>query len=228
MLGFSAQANAFIRHVYSALGGAGFAFLLLGIDDATRTQIVTAVHQIGDGVSSILAGLGVLVPIIAGLVARYTAKPEQQVKAVEAQGHTVVRGEAAPSPGVKIQSHWLVGLLAMAALALAACGDKAPSPASQVYAAKNAYEAALIGAVAYNNLPRCGTPTSPPACSDQAAVGAIRKANDAARTTLDAAEKTVRDPTVNADVKAAIVVGATNAVSALQAILAIYAPKKGA
>lgn len=93
MLGLSASANAFIRHVYSALGGAGFAFLLLGIDDTTRDHIIAAVHQIGDGVSSILAGLGVLVPIGAGLYARYTAKPEQQVKAVEAQGHAVVKSD---------------------------------------------------------------------------------------------------------------------------------------
>jgi hypothetical protein len=122
----------------------------------------------------------------------------------------------------------LASPLVLVVVLLAACGQQGPSSASSVYAAKNAYEAALIGAVTYNNLPRCGAPTSPPVCSDQSAVGAIRKANDAARTTLDAAEKTVRDPTVTADTKAAVVLGATNAVSALQAILAIYAPRKGA
>lgn len=111
------------------------------------------------------------------------------------------------------------------AFALAACQQQGPSAPSAVYATKNAYEAALIVAVQYNNLPRCGAPTSPPLCSDQAAVEAIRKANVATRTALDAAEKTARDPAVSADAKAAVVLSANNAVAALQAILALYAPK---
>lgn len=102
MLGFSAQANAFIRHIYSFVGGAGFVFALLGLDQATRDQVVAAVHQIGDGFSSILAGVGVLVPIGAGLWARYTAKPAQQIAAVEAQGHTVIPAGQGPSSTAQV------------------------------------------------------------------------------------------------------------------------------
>ena len=118
--------------------------------------------------------------------------------------------------------------ISLLAFCLAACQQQGPSSASSVYAAKNAYEAALIVAVNYNKLPRCGMPTSPPLCSDQAAVEAIRKANVAARTTLDAAEKTVRDPAAQADTKTAVAMAANDTVSAMQAILALYAAKTGA
>lgn len=115
-------------------------------------------------------------------------------------------------------------------LAVGACAatTSMPSSASQVYAAKNAYEAALIVAVHYNALPRCGAPTSPPLCSDASAVAAIRKANVAAQAALDAAETTVRTPGITSSVAAAAVTAATNAVTALQSILTLYAPKTGA
>ena len=80
-------------------------------------------------------------------------------------------------------------------------------------------------AVTYNNLPRCGAPTSPPVCSDPGAIIAIRKANTAAQAALDAAETTVRTPGVTASVATAATVSATNAVAALQSILTLYAPK---
>jgi hypothetical protein len=113
------------------------------------------------------------------------------------------------------------------ALALGGCAatSSTPSSASQVYAAKNAYEAALVVAVQYNNLPRCGKPTSPPICSEQSGIDAIRKANTAARTALDAAEKTVRDPAASASATAAASLAATNAVTAMQSILTLYSQK---
>lgn len=117
-------------------------------------------------------------------------------------------------------------LILLAVLLLAACsGQQKPSAANQVFAAWNAYEAALIVAVRYNELPRCGRPSSPPLCSDAAIVAQVRTANGAARAALDAAEKTVRDPTLRDDVKLAAVEGATNAIAALQAILTLYVPK---
>lgn len=119
-------------------------------------------------------------------------------------------------------------LFALLGFVLVACQQTGPSPSSAVYAAKNGYEAALVVAVTYNKLPRCGTPTSPPLCSDQAAVNAIRKASDATATAIDAAEKTVRDPAINADIKSAATLSATNALTALQTILALYVTPKPA
>lgn len=122
----------------------------------------------------------------------------------------------------------LIAIATLLLLGACAASPSTPSSASQIYAAKNAYEAALIVAVQYNNLPRCGTPTSSSLCSDASAVTAIRKANVAAQAALDAGETTVRTPGVTSSVSAAAVVAATNAVSAMQAILNLYAPKKGA
>jgi len=98
MLGFSAQANAFIRHVYSFLGGAMLMLGALGVDADTQQKIVTAVHQIGDGLGQILAGLGLLTPVAMGLWARWTAKPAQQIAAVKAMpDKDVVDVNPAPS-----------------------------------------------------------------------------------------------------------------------------------
>lgn len=122
----------------------------------------------------------------------------------------------------------VIAILAVA-VALTGCSltpqEGKPTPAALVYATKNSYEAALIVAVRYNELPRCGAPTSPPLCSDAGAVTLIRKSNDAARITLDAAEATARDPKITEGTKEASVTAAVNAVAALQAILALYSPK---
>lgn len=106
--------------------------------------------------------------------------------------------------------------------------SSSPSPQNAVFAAKNAYEAALIVAVRYAETPRC--PVGAPICSDQKVVEIIRTSNNSARTALDAAEKTVRDPAFNTDTKTAAATAATNAVTAMQSILNLYAApaaKKG-
>lgn len=124
-----------------------------------------------------------------------------------------------------IVSALMLGLM----LALGACAPSAPgggSPATVVLQAQLAYAIPLTAAVEYNNLPRCGRPTSPPLCSDQNAVEEMRKANVAARATLDAAERTVRDPAATADVKAMIATGAVNSVDAFKAIVALYGKRK--
>lgn len=81
----SAQTHAWLRHVYTGLGTAtamAVTFALLSSDD--QQKITDAVQQIGNGIEMILGGLGVLVPIASALYARFTAKPAQQIKAVNA------------------------------------------------------------------------------------------------------------------------------------------------
>jgi hypothetical protein len=137
-------------------------------------------------------------------------------------------------PNVKLgtlSSHWLVGLLATGALLLSlpACSSSTnqagPSPTAQVYAAKVGYEAALVAAVKYNNLPRCGLPSASPLCSDVSAIAEIRKAANSAKAALDAAEATVRTPGASSDARTLIVAGAVNSVAALQAVLVNYGVK---
>ena len=98
----------------------------------------------------------------------------------------------------------------------------APSPASQVYAAKLSYEAALIVAVKYNQLPRCTALDQAIVCSKASIVAELRKANTAAIAALDAAETIVRAPGgASADAGTAIRT-ALSTVQALQTVLKTY------
>jgi hypothetical protein len=127
MLGLSDSTNAVLRHVYTALGTAVALLLYIGVSPDEQVKIVAAVHQIGDGFASIIGGLAVLVPIVTALYARWTAKPAQQIAAVEAAGHVVVplsddAPGAPPAVSAKLSSHWIVGALGIVLLlALGAC-----------------------------------------------------------------------------------------------------------
>ncbi len=113
-------------------------------------------------------------------------------------------------------------LFFLAACAQTPTGEGSGSAATSVYQTKLAYAAVLTGAVEYNKLPRCGRPTSPVLCSDQGAVEAMRKANVAARSALDAAENTVRDPAVKGNTAQLAVTAAGNAVDSFKEIVALY------
>lgn len=121
-------------------------------------------------------------------------------------------------------------ILIVAAMAgfLAACAGSGSGPApaaSDVYSAKAAYSAALGVAVRYNQIPRCGSPTSPPVCSAASVVQQLRKADNVAEASLDQAESVARSPSANASVLAAAVQSATAAVQVLQTILTTYGVK---
>ena len=109
----------------------------------------------------------------------------------------------------------------IAALALSACASGAtPSQQNLVYAAKQSFVAAQTLAIQYTSLPRCGLPESPPVCSDVGVVSVIRKANADAVVALDSAEKVVRDPNATSSAINEAIASATEAVRAMQAILA--------
>lgn len=117
----------------------------------------------------------------------------------------------------------------LAAFALTACAPNnqgsLPSTQNTVYAMKNAFAAAQTAAIQYVTLPRCGSPTSPPLCSDAGTVGTIRTYNGSAQTLLDAAEKTVRDPTASTSAQNAAIVAAQNAITALQQVIPNFVKK---
>ena len=104
------------------------------------------------------------------------------------------------------------------ALALAACGSQ---PTNDVQAAQLGYEAALIVAVKYNQLPRC-TPTGPKVCSVQAVVEQLRKADDAAIASLAAAKNVVVTPGATTSAIVAAQAAASQAVTAFTTILNVY------
>ncbi len=119
MLGLSQQTNAILRHVYTALGTAVALLIYMGVSPDDQAKIVAAVHQIGDGFASIVAGLAVLVPIGSAMFARWTAKPAQQIAAVNAMPDVqVVPASGTATPPVSgaaaiVSSSWLIGLLGL-------------------------------------------------------------------------------------------------------------------
>jgi len=69
------QINSFLRHVYTATATAVSVLAMVGLSQGDTTAIGDAVHKIGDGISSIVAGVGILVPVASGLWAAWSASP---------------------------------------------------------------------------------------------------------------------------------------------------------
>lgn len=90
------------------------------------------------------------------------------------------------------------------------------------YAAKLMFQAVLIPVVAYIELPRCGRPTSPVICSQQAVVDVMRNAIKAADAGTQAAEDAARSLTSDTTALGALVTAAEKSVTALQSLT----PKK--
>lgn len=78
------QINAFMRHVYTAFGSATAMLLFVGISQGDVTTIGNAIHQIGDGITSIVAGIAALVPVVAGIRALISAGRPARLKAMDA------------------------------------------------------------------------------------------------------------------------------------------------
>lgn len=118
------------------------------------------------------------------------------------------------------------------ALALAGCGvaqtaTRTFDPAGAqkaVFALKSGYAAGLRLAVAYNERPRCGQPTSPKLCSDAAVVAQMRKADNATFAAIDTAEtaaRTLKDSTV----LGTAITAAQASLDAYKKVIAVYAPE---
>lgn len=86
------------------------------------------------------------------------------------------------------------------------------------YAAKLTFQGALIVAVAYIELPRCGRPTSPVVCSQQSIVDIMRNSIKAADAGTQAAEDAARSLNADSTALSALVTAAEKSVTALQAI----------
>jgi len=105
------QVNSFMRHIYTVagaiaavVGGASF------MDPHAVQTVLTAVHQIGDGVVSIATGVAALVPIASGLYAAWTASHTNKLVAIAADPQTapavkqvVTAALKAPDPGIAAQ-----------------------------------------------------------------------------------------------------------------------------
>ena len=69
------ELNSWLRHVYTAVGAiVGTLAVMSLISGVDATGITNALHQIGDGVAQIAAGVGALIPILSGIWAVYSTK----------------------------------------------------------------------------------------------------------------------------------------------------------
>ena len=83
------QINSFMRHVYTVLGTlVAVAGATSFMDPKTVQTIVTAVHQIGDGVVSIATGIGALVPFASGAYAAWSASHKSKMQSIAASPQT--------------------------------------------------------------------------------------------------------------------------------------------
>lgn len=125
----------------------------------------------------------------------------------------------------------LAGVIALALLGgcstLQAVAQPVPTAAQatleqSTYAAKLTFEATLVGAVAYIELPRCGRPASPKICSQQNVVDVMRKAITSADASVQAAENAVRAIKQDTTVLQALVSAAQQSVGAFKVITDTY------
>lgn len=90
MFDFSAATNAALRHVYTGTAVMVGTLTVVGISQGDATAIGTAVHQIGDGVASIVTGVCTLIPIISGIAAAVKGTRTSKVADVAAMPGTTV------------------------------------------------------------------------------------------------------------------------------------------
>lgn len=114
----------------------------------------------------------------------------------------------------------LLGLLVLGACASPLVTPPAPkSPAQAVYEAAGGYAAALSVAVAYRNLPACGSAGATVVCSDPKVLAKLRAADDSAEALLHGAETVVAaKPAQPMNVQQQAVIASQLAVQALTAI----------
>ena len=106
------------------------------------------------------------------------------------------------------------------ALALAACQSIAIETPEQIVIAAGKTEIVANKAVTeYKMLPRSGGMVVVPLCSPQANADLADKVLDAAATTIDAAEVTVRDPRFAGDTATKAALAASNAATAALQII---------
>lgn len=84
------QVSSGVRHVYTVAGTV--TALLGGLSLLTPAQVqvlLTAIHNIGDGIVSIATGVAALVPFITGAYAMWSASHTSRLTAIAADPQTV-------------------------------------------------------------------------------------------------------------------------------------------
>lgn len=116
--------------------------------------------------------------------------------------------------------------LVLSFVALVGCASVViDTPAQRVFAATQAYNAALSVAVAYRNLPPCTAPVKQVVCADKGVVATIQKADIVAFEALKSAQTVVRATGQTESSLQAAVRWATEAIGAFSRITATLSVK---
>jgi hypothetical protein len=109
----SDQIAAGLHHVYNTTGTTAAVLLFVGLSQGNSTALGVGVHQIGDGVASIAAGITTLIPVATALYAMWNNSPfsklmnfkkNVQIQRVVAVPGTPMAALADAIPGNKITS----------------------------------------------------------------------------------------------------------------------------
>lgn len=105
------QLNAFLRHLYTAVGSATAVLLFVGLSQGDITALGAAIKQVGDGLSSVFAGVAALVPLASGIYASFKASrisrmksfdKDPQISGVQTVPGTEAAKEASTIAGTKV------------------------------------------------------------------------------------------------------------------------------
>lgn len=82
------QINSGLRHVYTATATGTAVAVLIGLSQGQATALGVAVHQIGDGIASIIAGVSTLISVGSAAYAMWSASPFSRMLAVSKDPQT--------------------------------------------------------------------------------------------------------------------------------------------
>jgi hypothetical protein len=77
------QTSSVLRHIYTAVGTATAVLVVVGLSQSDATALGLAVHKIGDGVASIVAGVGMLIPVASAIYAAWAQSPFAKLMAMQ-------------------------------------------------------------------------------------------------------------------------------------------------
>jgi hypothetical protein len=107
----SEQTNSVLGHVYSVAATATAVAIFFGVEPNAAHQLAPAIQKIGEGVSSIIAGVTMLIPVISAFAAAWKLSPfskllqmksDPQVKQFIAVSGTPLAALTDKIPGDKI------------------------------------------------------------------------------------------------------------------------------
>jgi hypothetical protein len=92
------EVNSALRHVYSVIGTAAAIGVAIGLNPDEVMTAVKAVHAIGDGLAEVVGGIGILIPLISGFYAAWSASPFSRLLSFSKNSdlHTLVAKAGTP------------------------------------------------------------------------------------------------------------------------------------